>query len=290
MMTSKISFEIVKTKLGKTSIKDKSGEILHNPAGPWEEAHALYVDQTDLEKKLKIKSSTPFILYDVGLGAGFNVMVALDVFFRLKQGNLLGRAFEIYSFENNFELFDFALENLNAFPQFLPFKESILEFRQKGILIKDDLKWMAAGDFLNPEISNLPSADIVFYDPFSPKVNSPMWNVGAFHRLKGLLNSESGALIATYTNSTPSRVAMLMAGLYVGHGIATASKTETTMAATHGSLLNQPLGARWFQRWERSDRHLPLSEEKFTRERVLNGLLSHPQFAEACKIKKESSE
>jgi hypothetical protein len=283
------SFEIVKTALGKTSIRDRSGEILHNPAGPWVESKLLYVQQSGFPTKIANGDSHPLVLLDVGLGAAFNVMATLEVFFEMQDQGIKTRPLRILSFENDLGLFDFALKNLEFFPEGLPYRHLLKDIRKGGRVEGPNFEWEILGDFLkSPSISN-PNAEIVFYDAFSPKVNSEMWSLEAFRHVKKLMNPE-GAVLVTYTNSTPSRVGMLMAGLFVGHGIASADKTETTMAATHGNLLVKPLSERWFQRWERSDRPLPLGLEIFSRENVLNALLGHPQFANSCKLNEERRE
>ena len=56
------------------------------------------------------------------------------------------------------------------------------------------------------------------------------------------------------------RVALLLAGFFVGRGGATGEKHETTVAATDRELLAQPLGAEWLRRVERSTCGAPLRE------------------------------
>ena len=71
-------------------------------------------------------------------------------------------------------------------------------------------------------------------------------------------------------------MSLLLGGFYVGTGIATGMKKETTVAATERELLEAPLDARWLSRWERSAAQAPhgvqLSEEI---ERAVRG---HRQF------------
>ena len=80
----------------------------------------------------------------------------------------------------------------------------------------------------------------------------------------------------TYSAATPTRVSLLLGGFYVGTGIATGMKKETTVAATERGLLEQPLDARWLARWERSAAQAPhglsLSEE------IARAVREHRQF------------
>lgn len=58
---------------------------------------------------------------------------------------------------------------------------------------------------------------VIFYDPFSWKVDSPMWTLAAFEHLFAKLSAASHVVeIFTYTNSTAVRTAMLAAGFFVG--------------------------------------------------------------------------
>jgi queuine tRNA-ribosyltransferase len=78
------------------------------------------------------------------------------------------------------------------------------------------------------------------------------------------------------------RVALLVAGFYVGVGHPTGEKEETTIAANSTTLITEPLDRRWLERAFRSAsaepmrepiyRQAPLSPE--TRET----LKAHPQF------------
>ena len=95
-MTDKMPFEIVKTTLGMVSIKDlNTGEIMHNPVGPWQESRLLYVGQSGLKTRLALETTSPLVLFDVGLGAGFNALAAILEF----DDSLKPRPLHIVSFE-----------------------------------------------------------------------------------------------------------------------------------------------------------------------------------------------
>ena len=48
----------------------------------------------------------------------------------------------------------------------------------------------------------------------------------------------------TYSAATPTRVTLLLAGFYVGSGVSTGMKGETTVAATRRVALGSLLGER----------------------------------------------
>src|SRR5207247_1149270 len=57
-------------------------------------------------------------------------------------------------------------------------------------------------------------ADIVFWDPFSPRANPELWTVAAFSALRRVCRD--GATVHTYSGATSIRSALLLAGFAVG--------------------------------------------------------------------------
>jgi len=88
--------------------------------------------------------------------------------------------------------------------------------------------------------------------------------------------------LTTYSRSTMLRVTLLLAGFFVGRGIATGLKEETTVAANTRSLLDDPLDSKWLERARRSGSAEPLHEPAY-RQNCLSAvsaekLRAHPQF------------
>jgi queuine tRNA-ribosyltransferase len=98
-------------------------------------------------------------------------------------------------------------------------------------------------------------ADIVFWDPFSPKVNPDLWTVAAFAAIRRSANER--CTLFTYSASTAVRCALLLAGWAVGVGESIGEKAATTSAAMVAADLAQPLDRRWLARLSRSDVPLP---------------------------------
>jgi queuine tRNA-ribosyltransferase len=96
---------------------------------------------------------------------------------------------------------------------------------------------------------------VVYWDPFSPKVNGGLWTAGAFARLAA--RCAPGAALFTYSTATAVRSALLLAGFAVGHGDASGPKEETTAAALPPALPARPLDARWLARLGRSSAPFP---------------------------------
>ncbi len=279
-MTFKSPFEIVKTTMGATSIKDNgTGEILHNPVGPWEESRALYVKQSNLEARLLEPRPEPLVLYDVGLGAGFNAVAALEIFYNLKNCGKTLRNLQIMSFETDLTLLDFFLSEIKSFPESISYEKQLQILRKKEVYSEEKLHWELHGSFSDIAKFELPRAEVVFFDPYSPKKNPEMWTVAAFKLVQKYMSTDVPACVLTYSTATPIRTAMLLSGLFVGQGQSSGFKEETTFGATTFEGLKIPLGKRWLERWQRSHTAMPLGDHKFTIEGILEQLKAHPQFS-----------
>jgi queuine tRNA-ribosyltransferase len=90
----------------------------------------------------------------------------------------------------------------------------------------------------------------------------------------------------TYSASTAVRSALLAAGFFVGSGVGTGPKAETTLACTRealfqenaGELRAKILGSPWLERWERSGSRFPHGLPENERAGFENVIRSHPQF------------
>lgn len=267
-------FEVVEIKDGIYSIKNlELGEIMHHLSGPWAEANDLYIHQSRLEEKLS-SSQNEFIIFDVGLGAMTNALAAMHLITKLKPHQPV----TLVSFEKDLSLAQFALDHRDKFPFIKPF-EKACEIVLKEHIWKNEhgIVWkIVEGDFIEKvkEVSYKP--DLVFFDAYSPKRNARMWSYEVFKNLRDR-GSENLTLV-TYSRATPVRVALLLAGFYVGVGQTTGLKEETTIASSQLKDLAQPLDHRWFQRWERSDRFMPNSLNNISPQEVKQKIMEHPQF------------
>jgi hypothetical protein len=143
----------------------------------------------------------------------------------------------------------------------------------------EGLRWtLHSGDALPHLERPLPPADLVYFDPFSPASNPTLWTEAVLARVRQRCRQDGeGALLMTYSAATPTRVTLLLAGFFVGAGVSTGTKGETTLAATRLEALEAPLGARWLERWRRSSSRAPHGGQ-LTPE-VEARLLAHPQWA-----------
>jgi hypothetical protein len=117
------------------------------------------------------------------------------------------------------------------------------------------------------------AADVVFWDPFSPRANPELWSVAAFTTLRG--RCRAGATVHTYSGATAVRSALLLAGFYVGVGEPTGEHKAATCAAVELAALERPLDRRWLERLGRSTAGFPADAPADAYRRVCE----HPQFA-----------
>jgi len=267
-------YEIVTTKAGAVSIRNKAlNEIMHNPVGPWAEANALYIQQSRLEELLRL-GGEPLVVFDVGLGAAANALAALHCASAIPSRP---REMHLISFERDTELLRFALAHSDKFPHFYGYEKAIKSLLKTGEWNADGLRWeLRHGDFPKTIQSETFRPHLIYYDPYSQKVNSEMWSIDTFKLVRKICREDT--LLLTYSQATPVRVSLLGAGFFVGLGAITGPKEETTQAAASLLRLNKPLGKEWFGRWSRSHHQVPEGLAPEAAERLRELVRRHSQF------------
>jgi queuine tRNA-ribosyltransferase len=251
-----------------------SGEVMHVSEDPRIEAHSLYTEGSRLVERLS-ESTEPLVIWDVGLGAATNSMVALHA---LEARETLERPVKIVSFENDLDSLRLALQHPWHFAHLrhgAPHK-----LLQHGLWesAKHPITWeLKHGDFMDL-CDSADAPDIVWFDPFSSKVDSPMWTMPVLAKVLASTKGKATSL-HTYSASTAIRASLLKVGWFVGRGVGTGQKRETTRAynpeALRQGLAIDLLDASWLGRWERSDAQLPMGADPEPFKEAIRG---HPQF------------
>ena len=202
-----------------------SGEIMHSVNAPDVEAHAIYIAQSRLLART-LAGARPLVVWDVGLGAGHNAMAlvrALDA--------APGHApVELVSFERDLDAFRLTLDHGKLFPHLRHAAPHTLAHR--GTFTRDGFTWtIREGDFLTAFAEHA-CPDVIFYDPFSSKVDGEMWTLSTFRALRAHLSRP--AELFTYSKSTALRSSLLAAGFHVARGTSSGPKEETTIALVLG--------------------------------------------------------
>ena len=278
-------YQLVRLANGIQSIRSlREGETFHPVIGPSAEAEALYVRQLGLPSRMAAEPDE-FVIWDVGLGGGANVLTVLD---RTRQAP--GRL-KVVSFDYTVEPLAFAIDHADALGYVGRYAAQAQELIRRGTVEFSDggrsIRWeLALGDF--PTLVNtlkpgdLPAPHAILFDAYSPARNPAMWTLPLFANLYRQLDPHRPCALPTYSRSTLLRVTLLLAGFHVGVGHATGEKEETTIASNHRDLIREPLGKEWLRRAEVSTsaeplrnavyQQLPLTPESLSR------LRAHPQF------------
>jgi len=269
-----LNCEIVLTRSGAPAVVDRNtGEVMHPVVGPVVEAGQLYVEPSRLVQRLQEGSSGALVLADVGLGAGSNAIAAFQAAHRLPAPC---RRLEIVSFDRSLQAVECVLasENAAAFGVDEHVAVALRALLSRGAYEDERVAWRLRVGTLPATLFDEPEAsvDVVFWDPFSPKVNGELWSIASFRALHRLCRK--GVTVHTYSRSTSVRCAFLLAGFAVGVGVTTGDGKETTIAALDPEALSQPLDGRFLQRLSRSSAALPVDAPAD----AVAKLVASPQF------------
>ena len=277
-----------------------SGEIMHSVNDPNQEADRIYVAQSRYLRGLATEplstatdaaTTTPLVVWDVGLGAGHNAMALVRTLETIPGHRIV----ELISFEHDLDALHLALNHLKDFPHLrheAPHRMLHTHARGAACELRHGMATDAPANFYwrlfqldflaTMQQARLPH--VIFYDPFSWKVDAHMWTLAAFEQLFATLAAAAHVVeIFTYTNSTAVRTAMLAAGFFVGKGVATGPKSETTIAwfVPNGQVLpdaSMLLGADWLARRARSTAPFGADLNEAARVEVERRVQNHRQF------------
>jgi len=282
-VTPNSNYKLVRLANGTFSIHSAAEkETFHPVVGPMAEAEALYIGQLKLRERLR-NHDGEFVIWDVGLGGGGNVMAVFHA-----TADLLC-PLRVVSFDRTTEALRFALEYAADLGYVEPYRAPAEEFLKVGRVIfrngAQPVCWeLQLGDF-PAFLRGAPTASAphaILFDAYSPAKNPAMWSAPFFGDLYRWLDPARPCAMPTYSRSTMLRVTLLLAGFYVGLGHATGEKEETTLAANTLALLDQPLPRAWLQRARRSRSAEPLREAVYRQAPLTPAtweeLQQHPQF------------
>lgn len=287
-------YEIHRSPGGFNSVRQiSSGEVMHSVNAPDAEANRLYVEQSCLAQRLTGATGErpELVVWDVGLGAATNAMAVLRCFERClaqpggvtPEGGTL-RPLRLVSFECDLDPLRLAAGKAGYFPHVRHQAPHAILAEGKWAHASGGMHWeLLLGDFLE-QLSAAPPPDLIFYDPFSYKTDSALWTAATFARVFQACAAKPAELY-TYSAATAVRVALLSAGFFVGEGVGTGPKTDTTIAFTRADgarehALSPPLlGAEWLARWRRSSSKTPATLASEARADFERRIESHPQFA-----------
>jgi tRNA U34 5-methylaminomethyl-2-thiouridine-forming methyltransferase MnmC len=278
-----LNYKLVRLANGTFSIHSLAEkETFHPVVGPVAEAQALYIQQLKLRQRLQAHAGE-FVIWDVGLGAGGNVLAVFGATADL------ACPLRVVSFDRTTGALSFALEHAAELGYVEPYrgpaqallKNGRADFRNGAQSVRWELQLGDFPDFLR-SAAPAPAPDAILFDAFSPVKNPAMWSAPFFADLYRRLDPQRPCAMPTYSRSTMLRVTLLLAGFFVGIGRATGEKEETTLAANTLALLDQPLPRAWLQRARRSRSAEPMGEAVYRQAPLTPAtwekLQRHPQF------------
>ncbi len=279
-------YEVVTGPEGFSSIRQiSSGEVMHSVSRPSDEANALYVVQSRLASRLVVtaRTSEPLVIWDVGLGAASNAMAAIECFEQAlaQHGAAALRPLRVVSFECDLDPLILATKKSSRFPHLQHGAPHGLLASGRWVHASGLLTWeLLHGDFRELFVS-APPPDLIYYDPFSAKTDTGLWNAPLFARIRAHCAPKPAELF-TYSAATAVRVALLAAGYCVAEGVGTGPKATTTVAFTgkpDPTWIAHLLGPAWLGRWRRSHSKYPAELPESERPAFERMIEAHPQFS-----------
>ena len=284
------AYEIHTIPGGSATLRHKgSGEIMHTQTPPFDEARRLYIDRSDLARRLRLATgenpttAAPLILWDVGLGTATTAMAAIRT---LEEEAASGavRPLQIVSFENDLDPLKLALGHRDKFGHLRHSAPGSLIHRGHWqSRLNPGLGWrLLTGDFTETLSGTHAPPDLIFYD-ISSGTSSGLWNLATLRRLFTACQDRPAELF-TSACSTAIRAALLGAGFHVARGLGAGTKVETTIALTPAALPGasrhryEMLSHDWFTKWSHADSRFPpdICADGF--ESFEQSLRAHPQF------------
>lgn len=257
-------------------------ETFHPQVGAQEEARCVYFRPMCLRERF-LNASEGLSVWDIGLGSAGN---ALNL---IRDHQNLNTALRLHSFEISLEPLEFALAHAEKLAYLDGFQQHLTQlvhsnkahFKVGNLNVSWTLHLGDLRDGFGDVSKEDKSADAIMYDPYSPVKNPELWSLPAFKRLREALDGR--ATLATYSRSTSIRVALLLAGFFVGRGGEVGEKEETTVAATEPDLIHPLLDVQWLKKIRNSTNGEPIRDVPHTRSflqpETWELLLLHPQFS-----------
>jgi len=250
-----------------------TGERMHPCIAPFVEAQTLYVEPVPWDILPR-----PVTVWDVGLGAASNPMALVSA---VEQGTVQGQIV-IESFEKDLLPLQLAQETPHAFPYAKHPALAHLLASDRYHDVTHSLRWnLYRGDF-RETVSRAASPDVVWFDPFSRKVEPEMWTWETLQLLTLSIGNRPSILL-TYLSATAVRAMFLALGWYVAQGKGVGHKPDSTICYTpawieSGYPISALLGEQWLAKWDRSSTPLPDVSEDI-RQHIVKQVLAAPQFS-----------
>ncbi|SNZ03529.1 tRNA U34 5-methylaminomethyl-2-thiouridine-forming methyltransferase MnmC [Persephonella hydrogeniphila] len=240
----------------ETFINQEYNEAYHSTkAGAYTESLLKFVLPCKIDKLSKEKEKLDIL--DVGFGLGYNVAVCVKV---AKENNP-DVFLNIFSIEKDTSVFE-KIRQLNIPDELKEIYRDILKGKfenSRYIAESNSFRLEIVFDDARKVLKKINKKfDAVFYDAFSPKVNTEMWTVEIFRVVKDLMKEE--AVLSTYSASLAVRKGLLEAGFKIGLVEPVGRKSYSTVATIKGDI--PPLTEKEKTRIEKSPYAVPYRDNE----------------------------
>ncbi len=286
-----MSYELRRQPSGVMALHHRGyRETMHPGLGPWQEAQELYLAASRLRALLLEpgeaggragRGAGGVVVFDVGLGAAANALAALVCRLELERQGFKPRPLTVVSFENDCGPARFALAHASQLGYLLGHEKGLEALLREGRWEDGEgVCWeLRQGDFTQLVFQEPRRADVIFFDPFSPRANPHMWSLATLTGLFNCRRPGATTRLVTYSASFAARAALMLAGFFVGEWLADAGARPGTEAATEISALSAPLGGGWLGRWRRDRLPWPPLTAPADYRRLREALADHPQWS-----------
>ena len=196
-------------------------ECYHTKSGAVEEAFEKHARPANVEVLAKQKNE--IVIYDICFGLGYNAAAAVDL---IKKTNPDCKII-VYGFENDQNIIDKILEINPNFECFTLFKKVVKTHHVKENEIEIVMFLGDARELIKDKRVEK-KADVVFFDPFSPKKVPHMWTAEFLKDVYEKMND--GAVLTTYSCARMVRDNMRSSGFKVTDGPIIGRRSPSTLA------------------------------------------------------------
>lgn len=194
-------------------------ECYHTKSGAVEESFEKHAKPAKIDELARKQNE--IVIFDVCFGLGYNSCAAIDLIKKINPNCKI----IIYGFENDQKILDKILEVEPKFENFSIIQKIVKShyFEEDNITIK-----ILLGDAREKINSVNESADVVFFDPFSPKKAPMMWEKDFFKSI--ITKMKIGGILTTYSCARVVRDNLNSAGFEVKDGPIIGRRSPSTIA------------------------------------------------------------
>ena len=278
-----MNYELKRQNSGAFALYNKElRETMHPKRGPWQEANLLYIDAGRFSPMLADGPlESPLVIFDVGLGGAANALAAIQSRENRLRHGLPCRPLRLVSFENDLAPLIVTLEQAEALEYPVGSELALEALLNHGEWQKAGVSWsLRLGDFKNLIHEETERAELIFFDPFSPRTNPEMWNQTTLEGVYRCRKPGGPTRLITYSTAYGVRASMLLAGFYVGDCRLPDGTMGGTEASVYPSDLANPLTPRWLSRWSHDRQPWPPMSLPNKYPQLRRALQEHPQWSQ----------